>query len=87
MTTVQILMAVFSVVGYAIGHLHAWLSSPVGSDVLNAATQIVQQKQVLAGHAKLQALAAAGAKLAQSLPVVDDLLHAAASGSSTKPGS
>lgn len=83
-TTIQILMGAFAVAGYAIGHLHAWLASPVGSEVLKAAEQVVAHQKLLQGHAKLQALAQGAIAVAKQIPVIDDALHAAATG---KPAS
>lgn len=80
MTTMQILLSVFSVLGYAVGHLHAWLASPVGQDVLKAAAQVAEQQKLLQGHAKLQKLAQGGAAIVRVLPEIDSALHAAASG-------
>lgn len=56
-TTIQILMAAFTVAGFAIAKLHTFLSSPVGSDVMTAIFETAQHQQKMQGHAKLARLA------------------------------
>ena len=80
MNTMQILLSVFTVLGYAVGHLHAWLASPVGQDVLKAAAQVQEHTQLLQGHAKLQKIAQGGAAIVRVLPAIDAALHEQASG-------
>lgn len=81
-TTLQLIMAGLTVAGYAIGHLHAWLASPVGSDTLKALSVVVEQNKLLQGHAKLQALAQGSIAVAKVIPAVDAALHSQATGAS-----
>lgn len=84
-TTIQILLGVFTVAGYAIGHLHAWMASPIGAEVMKAAEQVVATQKLLQGHAKLQALAQGGIAVANSIPAIDAFLHAIATGKTAAP--
>lgn len=81
-TTIQLIMAGLTVAGYMIGHLHAWMASPIGSDTLKALSAVVEQNKLLEGHAKLQKLAQGGIAVAKVIPIVDAALHGQATGAS-----
>lgn len=84
MSTAQILLSIFTVVGYAIGRLHAWMSSPITKDVAKVLADVAQQLKTIQGHQKLQQLAQGAAAVAQTLPKIDSALYPTG-GSSTPP--
>lgn len=69
-TTVQILMAVFSVAGFAIAKLHSWACSPVGGDVLKVIAEAVEQQQKITAHGKVKAIATHGVALFRDIAAV-----------------
>lgn len=77
-------LSIISVVGYVIGRLHAYMTSPVTSQTLAALEQVVQQNHLLEGHAKLQKLANGGVAVAKTLAAVDQALHTQATGGGPK---
>lgn len=82
-TTLQILMAIFSVAGFAIAKLHTWMASPVGSDVMKVLAAAVEQQHAVQAHGKLMGLGRHGLSLFKDLAAVRhavDQGQAAASG-------
>ena len=69
-TTVQTLMSVFAVAGFAIAKLHTFLSSPVSGAVLKVIGEAASQQQQVEAHSKLRSLMVQGAALFKDLPAI-----------------
>ena len=68
--TLQILMSVFTIVGFVLAKVHTIMASPVGKDVLKLLGEAADQHTKLQAHGKLRALFGHGTALFQDLAAV-----------------